>query len=388
MRFLHTSDWHLGRQFHTVSLLDDQRHVLDQLVALAIRERVDAVLLAGDIYDRAVPPAEAVVVFDDVVDALQRAGIQLVAIAGNHDSGVRIGFGARQLAQSGVHLVGPLAASDAPVRLRDAHGEVLVHALPFADPYQVRDHLGEDALPQAQRGHDEAMAALLARRTRGARNVLLAHCFVDGGGGDAAVESESERPLSIGGAERVSAAHFEGFDYVALGHLHAPQRRGRDSVRYSGSLLKYSFSESTHRKSVALVDLDGAGACSVRLVPLAPRRDVRILEGELARLLEGEAGGRADDYLLVRLRDTHAILDVMAKLRSVYPNVLHVERLVMARQGPEAPVDGRQARGELDLVQDFWREFRPDEWTDAHAQCVAEALAAVRSGDAAPAEAR
>lgn len=388
MRFLHTSDWHLGRQFHTVSLVEDQRHVLHQLVALAIRERVDAVLLAGDIYDRAVPPAEAVALFDDVVDALQRAGIQLVAIAGNHDSGVRIGFGARQLARSGVHLVGPLAASDAPVRLRDAHGEVFVHALPFADPYQVRDHLGEDALPQAQRGHDEAMAALLARRVRGARNVLLAHCFVDGSTGDGAVESESERPLSIGGAERVSPARFEGFDYVALGHLHAPQRRGRDSVRYSGSLLKYSFSESAHVKSVALVDIDGAGACSVRLVPLAPRRDVRILEGELARLLEGNAVGDADDYLLVRLHDTHAILDVMAKLRAVYPNVLHVERVVTVRPRPETPGDPQPPRGELELVQDFWRELRTDAWTDAHAQCVADALAAVRQADGAPGEVR
>jgi exonuclease SbcD len=382
MRFLHTSDWHLGRQFHSASLLDDQRHVLEQLVALAVRERVDAVLLAGDIYDRAVPPAEAVTLFDDVVDALQRADIRLVAIAGNHDSGVRIGFGARQLARSGVHLVGPLAASDEPVRLRDAHGEVCVHALPFADPWQVRDHLGEDALPPVQRGHDEAMAALLARRARGARNVLLAHCFVDGSGGDAALESESERPLSIGGAERVSPARFEGFDYVALGHLHAPQQRGRASVRYSGSLLKYSFSESTHAKSVALVEMDGQGACDIRLVPLAPRRDVRIVEGKLAQLLEGDGTGSNDDYLLVRLHDTHAILDVMSKLRAVYPNVLHVERVVAARDVPPTPGEPRPSRGELALVQDFWREFRTDDWTEAHARCVADALSAVRaSGD-------
>ena len=350
---LHTSDWHLGRQFHNVSLLEDQRHVLEQIVAIVRERGVEVVLVAGDIYDRSVPPAEAVQLLDEVVHRLSaECGVPLILIAGNHDGAERLGFGARQLARAGVHISGPLGPEPAPVILQDAHGPVAFYPLPYAEPATVRSQLGLEV-----QGHEQAMRALTARirahNGDARRSVLIAHCFLDG-----FAACESERPLSIGGVETVPAECFDGFDYVALGHLHGPQARSAQHLRYSGSILKYSFSEENQRKSVTLVDMDARGCCSVEQVALRPRRDLRVLEGDLADLLErGRRDSAAQDYLLVRLQDRHAILDPMGKLRAVYPNVLHIERPVLqaASGAVGARVDHRKV-SDLDLFASFFAD--------------------------------
>jgi len=352
LRFLHTADWHLGRLFHARSLLEDQAHVLDQFVALVRDVRPDAVLIAGDVYDRAVPPPEAVALLDDVLARIVlEAGVPVVMIAGNHDSAQRLDFGARLLAGRGLHVAGRNGSDAASVTLRDAHGEVRVYALPYAEPAAVRDALGvEVAL------HEAAMRAQLdgirAAHPAGARSVVVGHAFVVGG-----AVSESERPLSVGGSGAVAAELFQGFDFVALGHLHRPQTIG-GRIHYAGSLLKYSLSEADHLKTVSLVELDAHGGVRIEAMALQPRRDLRILKGELAELIAAGAGDpRRDDYVYAVLTDTGALLDPMARLREAYPHALAIERAILARTG-QASEAGRQLR-ELDtgsLFANFFRE--------------------------------
>ncbi|WP_457668726.1 exonuclease SbcCD subunit D [Thiolapillus sp.] len=377
MRFLHTSDWHLGRQFHNISLLEDQRHVLDQLVDIVRHRQVDTVLVSGDIYDRAVPPARAISLLDDVIYRINtELGVPMLFIAGNHDSAERLGFGARALARNGIHIMGQPGHAPASVLLPDEMGEVMFFGLPYADPVTVRHHLGVEV-----HSHEQAMAALLqqvSEQNQGERTVVLAHCFVDGG-----VESESERPLSVGGADRVSASLFEHFDYAALGHLHAPQSRQWSHVRYSGSLLKYSFSEEKQHKSVTLVDMDAQGRCEIEKIPLQPLHDMRILQGHFDELLkQGRDDPGHEDYLLIRLLDTHAIHEPMNRLREVYPNVLHLERPGLLHNGATGESSReRLAMGELPLFRDFYTQMTGEELASRGQKLVAGLLDELHRGE-------
>lgn len=352
MRFIHTADWHLGRQFHNVSLIDDQRHVLQQLSNAAVEAEVDALVVAGDVFDRAVPSPEAVELLDECLAELVLAqGIPVIMIAGNHDSGRRLGFASGLLARSGLHVWGRYEARPPRASLSDQHGAVHFLGLPYVEPAVVRELSGEPEL----RSHAQAMSwltqAALESVPAGERSVCVAHCFVAGG-----VESESERPLSVGGAAAVPAECFAGFSYTALGHLHRPQAIG-ERIRYSGSLLKYSFSEIPHFKSATLVELGAAGDPSVETIPLHPIRDLRLLEGQLARLLEGPGPGEStDDFLLVRLSDEHELLDPMGRLREIYPNILHIERPALQRAGEDALRAHRKQGGDVELFNAFYMQ--------------------------------
>lgn len=372
MRFLHTADWHLGRIFHNVHLTDDQAYVLEQFVALAKEAGPDAIVIAGDVYDRAVPPPEAVRLLDEVFSRLALdCRVPVIVIAGNHDSPERLGFGERLLARQRLHVLGQVAAELPPVVVADEAGPVYFCPLPYAEPAVVRERLAVEAA-----GHEAALAALTARAAAtvpaGARKVAVAHAFVAGGTG-----CESERPLAVGALPTVSAAVFAGFDYVALGHLHQAQRVGGEQVRYAGSLLKYSFSEASHRKSVALVELDAAGRATVEEIALAPRRDVRCLEGCLADILAaGERDERKEDYIAVTLRDSGAIFDAMGKLRRVYPNVLHVGRAEgAAATATGARVDHRR-QSEAELFAAFFAQATGQALTAAEETAAAGLLEA------------
>lgn len=377
MRILHTSDWHLGRQFHGVALLDDQRDVLTQVLTLLEEERIDVLIIAGDIYDRAIPPAEAITVLDTFLAAVLGMGIRVIMISGNHDSGVRLGFASHSLQETGLYISGQLRSALEPIRIPDVHGEVLFFPLPYADPLEVREYLGVPVANHAEAmvAITEAMATTIPPR---ARSILVAHCFVEG-----SAVSESERPLSVGGIETVPASAFTPFDYVALGHLHSPQYRERESIRYSGSILKYSFSEISQAKSVTIVDMDQTGQCDICLKPLQPTRDMRLLEGSLEELLAGgQTDPRREDYLLVRLTDTHAILDVMPKLRAVYPNTLHVERPQIAPgrayKGPRREQLGRQ---HLALFADFYQQMQDQPLSPGQQEIVLNALQSVQDAE-------
>ncbi len=368
MRFLHTADWHLGRQFHNVSLIEDQRHAFRQLLKAAVEAEVDAFVVAGDVFDRAVPSPEAVELLDEsLAELVLERGIPVIMIAGNHDSGRRLGFASGLLARSGLHVYGCYAGPPHALTIEDRHGPVHFIALPYAEPALVRGVSGDPEL----RSHAEAMGwltrAALDSVPAGERSVCVAHCFVAGG-----AESESERPLSVGGAAAVPAGCFEGFSYTALGHLHRPQAIG-ERIRYSGSLLKYSFSEIPHLKSAALVELDAAGHPAVESVPLHPMRDLRLLEGELAGLLEGPSPGEnPDDFLLVRLTDEHELLDPMGRLREIYPNVLHIERPALQRAGEDALRTHRKQGGDVELFKAFYTQAAGAELSEEQAAAFRE----------------
>ena len=376
MRFIHTSDWHIGRQLHNQSLLEDQAYVLDQIVTLAEQHTVDAVIIAGDIYDRSIPPASAVALLDEVLNRLiTELGLQVLMIAGNHDGHERLGFAAKQMATSGLHIIGPLQADLTPIRLSSPSGDAYFYPLPYAEPATVRQVFEADAKGLSVSSHEEAMALLLeqvrSHDSQGLPKVVVSHCFLDGGS-----ESESERPLSIGGADKISPRLFSEFDYVALGHLHGPQYKGCEHVRYSGSILKYSFSEQHQHKSVTLVDIAAHTPAQIQLLPLTALRDVRIIEGELAHLLDlGKTDAKREDYLMVRLLDKHAILDAMGKLRSVYPNVLHLERTgLMAGEQAVALNRDHIKKGEMAMFRDFFSQVSGEELSDAQQAVMDEIL--------------
>ena len=361
MKFIHTSDWHIGRQFHNVSFLEDQAHVLKQIIEYIKQEAVDALVIAGDIYDRSVPPASAVELLDDVLNQIcTDLNVPVILIPGNHDSAERLSFGSRQLKHAGLHIMGDLEKIKEPVVIEKGENSIYFYGIPYNDPEHVNDQYDVKVS-----NHDEAHAFLLEcikpSLNEQKANILISHCFIDGG-----EASESERPLSIGGADRVSTKHFNDFDYVALGHLHGPQYKGVEYIRYSGSILKYSFSEQNHNKGVTLVELENNRLKGFTHMPLKPLRDVRIIEGEIEKIIEqGKTDPHADDYLLIRLTDKHAILNAMGKLREVYPNVLHLEKPgIMATNENHELQRERVKASEIDMFRDFFNQVSGSELTE------------------------
>ncbi len=375
MKFIHTSDWHIGRQFHNVSLLDDQRHVLEQVIEHIKNESVDAVIIAGDIYDRSVPPAAAVSLLDEVLNTIcSDLGIPVILIPGNHDGAERLRFGSNQLSQAGLHIIGDLNQITQPVVLNKNGFDVSFYGIPYNDPESVRNHFSIDVS-----SHDEAHQFLVeqinAVKTDTAINVLISHCFIDG-----AEASESERPLSIGGADRVSVESFKAFNYVALGHLHNPQHKGAEHIRYSGSILKYSFSEQRQQKGVTLVEMNEDGVKSTTHLPLTPLRDMRILEGDLETLLkQGSTDPNNQDYLLIRLTDQSAILDPMSKLRQVYENVLHIEKTWLQDSGSLQVNREKLKRGELEMFQDFFKQISGNDLTTEQHTAIKNIITTISS---------
>ena len=370
MRILHTSDWHLGRTLHGVDLLEHQAAYLDHLVELTRAEGVGAVVVAGDVYDRAIPPVEAVELLGDALQRLAEHAV-VVVTPGNHDSAVRLGFGARLL-RDGVHVRARVADVGRPVELADEHGPVLVHALPYLDPDACRRELADDAAEPADdgaprllpRSHEAVMAAAL-RRVRadvagrgGARprTVVMAHAFVVGG-----EASDSERDIRVGGVDSVPSGVFAGVDYVALGHLHGPQRitaapgeDGRGPVlQYSGSPLAYSFSERHHRKGTALVTLDGDAPARVEMVPAPVPRRLAEVTGTLAELGAERGEPHVGDWVRVVVTDPARPRDLYARVRARFPHALVVEHRP-ARAGVEAgPAAVTSASDPLQVASDF-----------------------------------
>lgn len=371
IKLIHTSDWHLGRIFYKTHLTEDQAYVLDQFIDVVRDERPDVVLIAGDVYDRSAPPVEAVQLLDDTLSRIVLGlGIPVIMIAGNHDCPERLSFGSCLMQSKGLHIVG-LPESCSPIGMSDKHGPVWFMPIPYAEPAVVRDRLGAgDAMD-----HDAAMAAQVRAALQatgmdpaspgcnggtargGDRVVALAHAYIIGG-----QQSESERPLTLGGTGAVDLAHFAPFSYVAMGHLHRPQTMAGERVRYAGSLMKYSFDEADHAKSVTVADIDGAGLASARTVALGPRRDVRRIEGTFEEVARGAAPGvNRDDYIMACLSDPDPVWDGMNRLRQVYPNIMQIEWSAGAagRDGlgclAGAGVDHRN-RTELELFREFYEQ--------------------------------
>ncbi|WP_370418165.1 exonuclease SbcCD subunit D [Streptomyces sp. QH1-20] len=378
MRMLHTSDWHLGRSFHRVGLLAAQRAFIDHLVDTVREQRVDVVLVAGDVYDRAVPPLTAVELFDDALHRLADLGVPTVMISGNHDSPRRLGVGAGLIERAGIHLRTAPAACGTPVLLADAHGDVAFYGLPYLEPALVREELG------ARRGSHAAVleAAMdrvradLATRPAGTRSVVLAHAFVAGG-----AESDSERDITVGGVAAVPAAVFDGVDYTALGHLHGAQTI-TERVRYSGSPLAYSFSETDHRKTMWLIDLDAEGAVTAERLDCPVPRPLARIRGRLDDLLDDPRLERHEQaWVEATLTDPHRPQEPMARLARRFPHV--VSLAFEPDRAPEDPLASyaQRLRGRTDrqIAEDFVAHVRGGRGADAaEAAVLTTALDAVR----------
>ncbi|MET9877815.1 exonuclease SbcCD subunit D [Actinacidiphila glaucinigra] len=384
MRLLHTSDWHLGRSFHRVGLLDAQAAFVDHLVATARAERVDAVLVAGDVYDRALPSLPAVELFDDALHRLAALGVPTVMISGNHDSARRLGVASGLIDRAGIHLRTDPAGCATPVVLADEHGPVALYGLPYLEPALVREEFTLD-----RAGHTEVLSAAMTRvradlaaRPAGTRSVVLAHAFVAGG-----APSDSERDITVGGVAAVPADVFEGIDYVALGHLHGCQTIS-DRVRYSGSPLAYSFSEADHRKSMWLVDLGAGGSVAAERVDCPVPRPLARIRGRLGELLEDPAHARHEDsWVEATLTDPHRPHEPMARLRKRFPHALALafepER---TDAGPHASYAQRlRGRSDRQIAEDFVSHVRGTGPDTAERGVLRDAFDAVRS-DAARAE--
>mgnify|MGYP001085351284 CR=1 FL=1 len=354
MKIIHSSDWHIGRQFHNVSLLEDQRHALKQLIEYIQQQQVDVLIIAGDIYDRSVPPAAAVALLDEVLTNICiDLSVPVIIIPGNHDSAQRLSFGARQLKQTGLHILAELGAITTPVKIQKGSETCCFYGIPYNYPEHVRNQF-EISVSSYEDAQRYLMGLINAEKDPSCVNIVISHCFVEG-----AEASESERPLSIGGADRVSSELFKGFDYAALGHLHQAQYKGAENIRYSGSLLKYSFSEQQHNKSLTLIELHDNKLRAISQLPLKPLHDLRVIEGSMQTILQqANVDPHSDDYLLVRLTDAHAIMDAMGKLRQVYPNVLHLEKPgMLAVDGNLLLSREKLKHSELDLFQDFYQQI-------------------------------
>ncbi|MEI5906711.1 exonuclease SbcCD subunit D [Bacillus spongiae] len=362
MKIIHTADWHLGKLVHGLYMTDDQREVLNEFSQLVEEERPDAVVIAGDLYDRSVPPTAAVQLLDEILFKINvELKTPVIAISGNHDSAERLHFGSSWYKQNHFYLQGKLDSEFSPIRL----GGLNFYTIPYAEPGTVRQLLEDDSI----HSHQDAMKTIVGKienqMNPNETNVFVGHAFVLGG-----KETDSERTLSVGGSGAVASDVFAPFDYTALGHLHSPDAIKHDSIRYSGSLMKYSFSEAKQRKSVSIIEFNEKGGFSIEEKCLQPKRDMREIEGMLDELLDPDyyQSQKVDDYLKVNLLDEGALIDPINKLRKVYPNVLHLERKIEnvdARKKREYSPSHHDKKSDLDLFQQFYEEMTTQTFSES-----------------------
>ena len=323
MKLIHLSDLHLGKRVNEFSMIEDQKYILNEILRIIDEEAPDGILLAGDLYDRPVPSAEAVQLFDRFLTRLAKRKLPVYAISGNHDSAERIAFGSQIMSSSGICMSPVYDGKTAKYCLKDSYGEVWIHLLPFIRPATVRHALEGEEDVEDIRTYQEAVLAAVKHMEidRSQRNVLLAHQFVVG-----AMQCDSEE-ISVGGIDQIEAEVFRDFDYVALGHIHSPQNVGSPKIRYCGTPLKYSFSEAGQQKSVTVVELGEKGSPDVREIPLTPLRDMRKLKGTYMELTSQSnyKDTNTDDYVQITLTDEEDIVDGMQKLRTIYPNLMRLD---------------------------------------------------------------
>lgn len=322
MKLIHIADLHLGKTVNEMSLLENQRFAMKQVLKIIKDEKAEGVLIAGDVYDRSIPPVEAVNLFDWFLTAVAEEGVFVCCVAGNHDSGERLNFGKHLFEQKGIYIEGKLEDEIRIIKKEDAYGSVLIHLLPFFKPANVRAVYSEEN----PGSFEDAMRIVLDRNAvnNEERNILVTHQFVTGM--EPAQRSDSEQEINIGGSDQISYELFDAFDYVALGHLHGPQKAGREEVRYSGSLLKYSFSEEFQKKSVTVLELGKKGDKSIRTIPLKPLHEMRTIKGPMDRLASEEISsqGNSMDYIRAYLTDKEELVDPAGRLRAVYPNLMEL----------------------------------------------------------------
>ncbi|MBM7587011.1 exonuclease SbcD [Bacillus pakistanensis] len=371
MKFIHTADWHLGKLVHGIYMTAEQREVLLQFVQLVKEEKPDAIVIAGDLYDRSVPPTEAVELLDEILFKINvELKTPIIAISGNHDSAERLSFGSSWYKHSQFHLKGKLTKDFTPVKIKGVN----FHLVPYAEPGIVRQLLNDERIVS----HHDAMKAVVERIQEemdpNELHVFVGHAFVLGG-----KTTDSERTLSVGGSGCVGAEVFECFHYTALGHLHSPDAIKHDTIKYSGSLLKYSFSEAKQRKCVCIVELDENGKVSIGERSLTPSKDMREIEGYIDDLVDPSfyTDQQINDYLKITLYDEGALMDPINKLRQIYPNVLHLERKIDridSRQKDEMEVRQQEKKSELELFEEFYQDMTTLPYSEEKKKIIASVM--------------
>ena len=352
MKFIHLSDLHLGKRVYDFNLLEDQEYILKEILKVIDSEKPDAVIIAGDIYDRSVPSTEAVELLDEFLFQLSGRDLQVLLISGNHDSPERLAFASRLIAPTGIHLSPVYSGVIEPIVLTDEFGPVNVYLLPFVKPAHVRRFFPGEKIESYNDALLIAVQALNIDRSK--RNVLVTHQFITG-----ATRSDSEE-ISVGGTDNIDASVFEGFDYVALGHIHGPQNIGSERIRYCGTPLKYSFSEAKHEKSVTVIDMGEKDSLSVRTVPLHPLRDLREIEGTYEELTyrPNYEGTNINDYMHITLTDEEDIPDAIGKLRLIYPYLMSLDynNSRTRSAGELSDLEDLEHKSPLTLFEDFYEQ--------------------------------
>lgn len=376
MRFLHLSDLHIGKRLNEFSLLEDQAYILGQILEITKSEQPDGVLIAGDVYDKAAPSAEAVGLFDDFLTRLSQSGTAVFLISGNHDSPERIAYGSRILDRCRIYLSPLYEGKTEPVILKDEIGEVAVYLLPFLKPAMLRRFWPEEEIGSYTDALRLAVGAMDISPSR--RNILVAHQFVTG-----ASRCESEE-VTIGGLDNVDASVFAAFDYVALGHIHSPQSIG-ETIRYCGTPLKYSFSEAGQEKSVTVVELSEKGSLQLRTIPLKPLHDLRELRGRYEELTARSfyEGTPTEDYLHIVLTDEEDVLGAAEKLRTIYPNLMKLSydnRRTRSDRVLES-ASGVEEKSPLELLSELYRLQNNQEMSEEQQTYAASVFEAVKEGE-------
>ncbi len=375
MKMFHLSDLHLGKKVNGFSMIEDQAYILEEILHIADEEKPDAVIIAGDVYDKAIPTTDAVTLLDDFLTRLSGKNIPVFMISGNHDSPERLSFASRLLADQHIFLTSVYDGNAAKICLEDEYGPVFVYLLPFIKPSTVRYALANEVAT-----YEDALKIAIERMNidTKARNVLVAHQFVTG-----ALRCESEEIL-VGGLDNVDASLFDDFDYVALGHIHSPQNVGRDTIRYCGTPLKYSFSEASQEKSVTVVELKEKGNVSVNLIPLKPLHDMRVIRGTYMELTSRSFYENINtlDYIKAVLTDEEDILDGLQKMRVIYPNIMQFQYGNL-RTGSDQPLsDGRESAmlSELELFEEFYSKQNNQPMSDIQKEYVERLISSLKEG--------
>lgn len=378
MRFLHSADWHLGKLFYGQHLTEDQAYVMEQQFFPLLKEaKIEAILLAGDVFDRSVPPVEAIELWDSIVTKVAMDfKIPFIVIGGNHDSGERLSVGRELLYKSGLYMEGSIRMNHGPIRLDDGHGPVHICPLPFSEPHFISKLIGDGSLLSYEEAYALYRDAMMTHVPQKDRKIAISHCFLTGG-----KSCESERTLSVGGSDQISKDVFAPFNYTALGHLHGPQTftGAAGPIHYSGSLLKYSFDEANHKKGFTIIDMDKEGQVTMERVPIGALRDVRLLRGTFEEIYEGtlykaqaEECLSYDDYLLAELTDEGPVIDAINRLRQVYPNIRAINpigRLTATQEGEQITYKKLK---EEELFSEFAQYIWQEPLTEEEARYVQE----------------
>ncbi|MGL5256873.1 MAG: exonuclease SbcCD subunit D [Proteocatella sp.] len=388
MKIFHLSDLHLGKIVNNFSMIEDQAYVLEQLYVHIENEKPDVVLLAGDLYDRSIPPVQAVELLNQMFFKIVKTlNTPIIAISGNHDSSERIDFGSSLFYQTSLYINGVLKPNIDKITLQDNLGPVNFYPIPFSDPAVIRN-LFED---ENVKSFDDSMKKIVSNMDidTAQRNIAIAHGFItcinNNGEDEISLEtSESEKMLSIGGTDHINASLFEHFDYTALGHLHGPQKVSSDKIRYSGSLIKYSFSEANQKKGITVVELFEKGNLKIDFIPFELKRNFRILEDSLENILKNATSDQnKEDYIKAIITDKGELLDPMAKLRAVYPNAMELVRKerYIASQNTERSISNIKNISKLSLFENFYEEITGEKCADYELDIIKEIISAVEGSE-------